>query len=707
MRSTVTPGVPDLLGATTQSAGTNFALFSEHADGVELCLFDAPDAACPSEVIDLPGQTNGVFHGHVGGVSAGQVYGYRVNGPWDPASGHRFDPCKTLLDPYARAVARHPRWGPTVYSYCSESYPDPSALDQTWSRTDSGADSPLGIVIDAAAAIPDTERPRTEWRDTVIYELHVRGFTKLHPDVPAAERGTYAGLASEPVLEYLQGLGVTAVELLPVQHHVNDHWLENKGLTNYWGYQPLAYFAPEPSYSSVPGAGAVDEFREMVRRFHQRGIEVILDVVYNHTGEGGHPGPTLSFRGIDNATYYRLEEEDRRRYVDFTGCGNTFNTYHPAVVRLVLDSLRYWVEVMGVDGFRFDLAVSLGRGRDRYDRFAPLLSAIGQDPVLRAVKLIAEPWDLGSPDGDQLGNFPAGWAEWNRAFRDDSRRFWRGEAGMGPALATRLAGSSDVFGHRQRSPQASVNFVTAHDGFTLMDLVSYNHKRNGANGEGDRDGEHANHSWNCGAEGSSDDPAVLALRGRQRRNLLATVLLSQGVPMLMAGDEFGRTQNGNNNAYCQDNETTWIDWKLAGKDSLVDFVRNLVRLRASDRAFRSTSFFEGITDPTTGLKDVTWLRTDGTEMASSDWQDPDLRCFGMMLPAAGRRSWLILANGSGNAQRFTLPDSQWTVEVDTRSPRFGEGGRVQHGYLVSARCLAVLRTVQHQDGETVKAGGIP
>lgn len=666
-------------------------MFSEHAEAVEVCLFDSAEDALPSAAVELPGRTGGIFHGHVEGVTAGQHYGYRVTGPWNPPHGHRFDPCKVLLDPYARAVARWPSWGPPVYSYLAASYPDPSALNQARSLTDSGACSPLGIVIDSPATSRNANRPRTPWCDSVIYELHVRGFTQLHPQVPPEQRGTYAGLASQPVLDYLVGLGVTAVELLPVQHHVDDHWLEKKGLTNYWGYQPLAYFAPEPSYSSAPGAGAVDEFREMVRRFHQCGIEVILDVVFNHTGEGGHPGPTLSFRGIDNSSYYRLDPRDKRKYVNYTGCGNTLNTYHPAVIRLVLDSLRYWVEEMGVDGFRFDLAVSLGRVRERFDRFAPLLTAIGQDPVLRVVKLIAEPWDLGSPDGDQLGNFPDGWAEWNRAFRTDTRRFWRGDAGLTPWLATRVAGSSDIFGHRCRSPQASVNFVTSHDGFTLSDLVTYIRKRNLENGEGGADGEHENHSWNCGAEGSTDDPAVLALRDRQRRNLMATLLLSQGVPMIVAGDEFGRTQRGNSNAYCQDNETSWIDWTLSEKDPMLAFTRALIRLRVSVPVFRRTSFFDGIADPSTGLKDVVWLRTDGSEMSLSDWSDKSLRWMGMMLASTYQPAWLILFNGSAHEKRFTLPKWDWTVQFDTKSARFGRAEAAGESYRVSGHSLALLR----------------
>ena len=464
--------------------GANFALFSEHSEAVELCLFDSPCQRRPTQVLPLASRTGGVFHARIAGIKAGQIYGYRVRGPWDPAAGHRFDPCKVLLDPYARAIARPPKWGPEVYSYRSDTYPNPAALDQAGSNLDSGDCSPLGIVVDTAPPPSAASRPGTSWRDTLIYELHVRGMTKLHPEVDPGLRGTYAGLASEPVLEHLRSLGVSAVELLPVQHFVDDHRLAKLGLTNYWGYQPLGYFAPEPRYAAATGAAVAQEFRDMVERFHQAGIEVILDVVYNHTAEQGHDGPTLSFRGIDNASYYRLEPGDRRRYVDYTGCGNTLNTQHPAVVRLVMDSLRYWVEAMGVDGFRFDLAAVIGRTERGFDRRAPLLAAISQDPVLRSVKLIAEPWDLNSHDSMQLGNFPSDWAEWNLRFRDETRCFWRGDAHMVPRLASRLAGSSDVFGLRRRSPQSSVNFVASHDGFTLADLVSYTRKLNSANGEG-------------------------------------------------------------------------------------------------------------------------------------------------------------------------------------------------------------------------------
>ncbi len=689
MGRAVSRGTPYPLGASSCPGGANFAVFSEHADAAELCLFDSPSDARPAEVLPLAARTYGIFHGLVAGIEAGQIYGYRMHGPWEPERGHRFDPRKVLLDPYARAIARRPQWGPEVYSYAAACFPDLGTLHQSQSRLDSGSCSPLGIVVDTPAAVGAAGHPGTSWSDTLIYELHVRGFTKLHPDVEPRLRGTYAGLAAEPVLEHLRGLGVSAVELLPVQHHVDDHRLCKQGLANYWGYQPLGYFAPEPRYAAAAGAAAVNEFRDMVRRFHQAGIEVILDVVYNHTGELGHDGPTLSFRGIDNASYYRLDPCDKRRYVDCTGCGNSLNTQHPAVVGLVMDSLRYWVEAMGVDGFRFDLAAALGRTASGFERWAPLLTAIGQDPVLQSVKLIAEPWDAGSADSMQLGNFPPQWAEWNCRFRDDARRFWRGDARTAPSLASRVAGSSDIFGPRRRRPQSGINFVTSHDGFTLADLVAYEHKRNAGNGEGNRDGETSNHSWNCGAEGPTRDGKILAVRERQQRNLLATLLLSQGVPMLLAGDEFGRTQQGNNNAYCQDNPVGWVDWSAAGGSALLDFARRLARIRKAEPAFRRERFFAGLADPQDGLKDVAWLRPDGAEITAADWQEGGMPCFGALLAAAGG-ALLLLFNSSDRGCAFCLPAmASWRVEVDTAGePRPAIDGR---RYDLADRSFALLR----------------
>ena len=653
------------LGATPRQGGVNFALFSKNAARVSLCLFDSGASERPSETIPLQWCTERVHHAFVEGVRPGQVYGYRVEGPWDPVRGHRFDPSKVVLDPYARAIAREARWDPRIYTYEADEYPDPSALHRPPNGLDSAATAPLGIVAEPPAVAWDENRPRIAWSDTLIYELHVRGFTKLHPEVPPQERGTYKGLASDPVLDYLRGLGVTAVELLPVQHFVTEHRLHRLGLRNYWGYQPLGYFAPEPSYSSVPGPGAVDEFQAMVRRFHEAGIEVLLDVAFNHTGELAHDGPTLCFRGIDNVTYYRLDRTDRRKYVNYTGCGNTLRTNHPAVVRLVLDSLRYWVETMGVDGFRFDLAVTLGRTQSDFHRWAPLLAAIRQAPALHGTKLIAEPWDLKHGDGDQLGQFPASWSEWNRCFRDDVRRYWLGHASGIGDFATRLAGSSDIFSPRDRTPRASINFLTAHDGFTLADLVAYSRKRNLANDEGDKDGEDWNHGSNCGVEGPTTDSTVVALRARQRRNLLATLMLSQGVPMLMAGDEFGRTQRGNNNAYCHDNETSWVDWGLAEGSPSVEFVRSLVRIRATEKAFRRERFFDGAPEPRTGRKDISWILPDGSEISPKQWFDRGLACFGAAISGSAGHRYLLLFNPTAEACSFVLPEPGWGVLIDT------------------------------------------
>lgn len=684
-------GRPYPLGSSPCAAGVNFALYSEHATSVTVCLYDSASDEAPAQLIRLEKRTGHVHHGLVHGLRPGQVYGYRVEGPWSPASGHRFDRRKILLDPYARAIARAPSWGPDSYSYEADEYPDPAALDRDPRFSGNAASAPLGIVTATVAAGGGFDRPGTSWSDTLIYEAHVRGLTKLHPDVAPELRGTFAGLASEPVLHHLCRLGVTAIELLPVQHHVDEHRLEKLGLTNYWGYQTLSYFAPEPTYSSVSGAGAVAEFRGMVRRFHESGIEVILDVVYNHTGELGHDGPTLSFRGIDNATYYRLQPCDKRRYMDLTGCGNTLNTGHPAVVQLVLDSLRYWVTQLGVDGFRFDLAASLGRRGGAFDPWSPLFSAIQQDPALHGIKLIAEPWDLAEGDACQLGRFPVEWSEWNCRFRDDVRRFWRGDSGLAPALATRLAGSSDLFDMRGRSPCASVNFVTAHDGFTLADLVSYTEKRNLANGESGRDGHDGNHSWNCGCEGPSSDEAVLALRERQQRNLLATLLLSLGVPMLTAGDEFGRTQSGNNNAYCQDNEVSWVDWSLAEGSPLVDFAAALASVRRSECSFRQGMYYDGEPDPVTGRKDVAWIRPDGAEIHDAGWSDPDLRSLGAVYRGSGAGRIALLLNPGKEPCDFVLPDGAWTLLVDTWTASARPVPHSGRRILVRGRSLALLR----------------
>src|SRR4051812_42434134 len=552
------PGEPSALGATSNAEGVNFALFSECATKVELCLFDSASAATEIQRIELRERTAHVWHAFLPGLEPGQVYGYRVHGPNDPASGYRFNPRKILLDPYAKAIARELRW-------------DDAVLD---SDQDSAACAPLGSVVAADFDWENDRPPRIPWNETIVYELHVKGFTKQHPGVPGGLRGTYAGLATPAAIGHLRRVGVTAVELLPVHYHLDEHFLAQRGRVNYWGYNTIGFFAPEPRYSASGPDGAVNEFKMMVRTMHVAGMEVILDVVYNHTGEGNEHGPTLSLRGIDNAAYYRLAD-DRSRYVDFTGCGNSLNVAHPHTLKLIMDSLRHWVLEMHVDGFRFDLASALARELWEVDRLGAFFDIIHQDPVLSEVKLIAEPWDLGH-NGYQVGNFPVLWTEWNGKYRDCVRRFWRGSGGTVSELASRLAGSSDLYAHNGRRPSASLNFITAHDGFTMRDLVSYNGKHNEANGEDNRDGSNDNDSWNCGAEGPTDDAAIQTLRARQQRNLLATLLLSQGVPMLLAGDEFGQTQHGNNNAYCQDSPLAWLNWDLSDEQrALLEFTREL------------------------------------------------------------------------------------------------------------------------------------
>ena len=654
------------LGVARRASATEFALFSANAERVTLCLFDSPGDRRESASFDLTRGCEGVWRAHLTGIAPGQLYAYRVAGPNHPESGRLFNPDDILLDPYALAVGR------------------PVAMP------DAARQAPLGAVVDPQFDWEDDRPPNTPWRDTVIYELHVRGFSKRRPDVPAPLRGTYAGLAAPASIEYLRKLGVTAVELLPVQHHVDDYRLERLGLTNYWGYQPLAYFAPEPSYAAAAAPqGVVDEFKVMVRALHRAGIEVILDVVYNHTGEGEWDAPPLSFRGIDNASYYRLAA-GRRQYIDHSGCGNSLNANHPAVLRLIMDSLRYWVEEMHVDGFRFDLAVSLGRTPGGFKRWAPFFMAVSQDPVLRRVKLIAEPWDLG-PGGYQLGRFPNGWAEWNSWFRDDVRRFWLGGGAAGK-MGTRLAGSSDLFERSGRSPQAGINLVTAHDGFTLADLVSYNERRNEANGEDGRDGERCNGSWNHGVEGPTDDEGIRALRSRQQRNLLASLFLAQGVPMLLAGDESGRTQQGNNNAYCQDNAISWLDWDLdPPRKALYVFTAELIALRKRFPTLRRTAFFKGTPQPPYAAKDILWLMPNGG-MRQADWRNHDLRCFGARIAGdAQTPALLMLLNPMAEAESFSLPGAaQWELLLDTADDE-ARGSRHSGSYLLSFHSLALFR----------------
>jgi glycogen operon protein len=663
-------------------AGVNVAVFSEHADAVELCLFDEGGAERRIEL----GQRDGpVFHGHVRGVAPGTRYGLRAHGPYDPHRGHRFNPAKLLLDPYARAIDGDLRYDPAIYGYdhaLGDLVPDPR---------DSAPFVPRCVVVDDAFPWGDDRRPRTPMADTVIYEAHVRGLTMLHPDVPPELRGSYAALASEPILAHLTRLGVTAIELLPVHHFVSEPHHAANGTTNYWGYNSIGFHAPHGRYSSSGTRGEqVREFKAMVRALHAVGIEVILDVVYNHTAEADHHGPTLSLRGLDNRSYYRLDGTDGRWYVDFTGCGNTLNARSADALSLVLDSLRYWVTEMHVDGFRFDLAPALARTLHEFDRRSPFFDLVYQDPVLRDVKLIAEPWDVGH-GGYQVGNFPWPWSEWNGRYRDDVRDFWRGAgSGLG-RFASRLTGSSDLFWLGSRRPQASINFVTAHDGFTLADLVSYERKHNEANGEQNRDGEDFNRSFNCGVEGPTEDPDVLELRDRQARNLLVTLVLSSGVPMLLAGDELGNSQRGNNNAYCQDNEISWIDWRLDERaQHLRSFTERLIALRALHPVFRRRTFYRGGENGAHGVPDIGWFTPGGYEMDGSDWASPERDALEVFLTGGALsepdvraasdprghfpldRSFLLLVNAHAAPVDFTLPGSPWARGyaplLDTASP---------------------------------------
>jgi isoamylase len=706
------PGRPYPLGATWDGMGVNFAIFSEHASKVELCLFDSVDAARETERLVLPEHTDQIWHGFLRGVLPGQFYGYRVYGPYDPAEGHRFNPSKVVLDPYAKAVARTIQWGDDMYGY---RIGHPGA-DLSFDDRDNAAHCLLAAVVDPAFTWGDDRRPAVPWHETIIYEAHVKGFTMQHPEVPPALRGTYAGLGSEPVIRHLKHLGVTAVELMPVQHHAYDRHLVERGLTNYWGYNTSAFFAPNIRYAAAPTAdGSVREFKTMVRNLHAAGLEVILDVVYNHTAEGSHLGPTLSLRGIDNLAYYRLAVGDLRHYVDYTGCGNTLNMRHPRVLQLIMDSLRYWVLEMRVDGFRFDLASALARELQAVDRLSAFFDIIHQDPVLSQVKLIAEPWDLGE-GGYQVGNFPVGWAEWNGRYRDAVRAFWKGHGGMASELATRLAGSSDLYGWSGRSPYASINFVTAHDGFTLTDLVSYNDKHNEANGDQNADGENNNLSWNCGVEGPTNDPAVLALREVQKRNLMLTLLLSQGVPMICGGDEMSRTQGGNNNAYCQDNPISWLDWTLdPARQDFLEFVRFLIRLRRAQSVLRRRRFFQGRAIRGINVKDISWFKPSGREMDDAAWSAHFVRTFGVRLSGADMHeqdddgepisgdTLYVAFNAHHERVRFVLPQhapqDRWERIVDTAEREWGRAQRLRdHTVHVAARSVVVFRLVESIPG---------
>lgn len=686
-------------GATWDGQGTNFSLFSAHATKVEVCIFDATGEK-EIERVTLPEYTDQIWHGYLPGIHPGTPYGYRVHGPYDPEAGHRFNPNKLLLDPYAYAHMGELQWNPALFGYQME-----SGDDRTFDERDSAPFMPKCTVVDQNF---DWSGPRDRkavpWDDTIIYEMHVRGFTKRHPAVPPALQGTYEGLATKEVLTYLQSLGVTSIELLPIHTFVNDSYLLEKGLTNYWGYNSIGFFAPDPRYAANRPE-SVRECKEMIARLHDAGLEVILDVVYNHTAEGNELGPTLCFKGIDNASYYRLQPEQPRYYINDTGTGNTLNLSHPRVIQLVADSLRYAVQQMHVDGFRFDLGTILAREPNGFDNQSGFLKVCRQDPVLATVKLIAEPWDCG-PGGYQVGGFPPGWGEWNDKFRDDVRDFWRGELAA-TALADRLCASASVFNHQGRRPWSCVNFITAHDGFTLQDMVSFNEKHNEANGEDNQDGSSNNRSWNCGVEGPTEDAAVNALRDRQMRNLMATLLLSQGTPMVLAGDEFGRTQQGNNNAYCQDNETSWVDWTLLEtRSSLFQFVQQLIAFRHRYPILRRNLFLTGRSVEDSDVRDVTWINANGGPMEEHHWTDPTIHCFGMLLdgraPTTGRRqpgkemTVLVLVNGHHEPVQFTLPTcvgaSEWSLLLDTNLPERPQDQTFKMGtqYLLTDRSLVLL-----------------
>jgi glycogen operon protein len=698
----VWPGRSYPLGATWDGAGVNFAVFSEHATKVELCLFDSADAAKEAHRIELKEQTDQVWHCYLPDALPGQLYGYRVHGPYEPAQGHRFNPNKVVLDPYAKLIGRDVRWDDALFGYRV------GQDDLTFDDRDSAPFAPLAAVIDTAFTWGDDRPPRTPWHKTLIYETHVKGLTRRHPDVPESQRGTYAGLASDAVIKHLKELNATAVELLPVHHHLNDRHLVDNGLTNYWGYSTLSFFAPQATYET-PGntLNPVQEFKAMVRSLHAAGIEVILDVVYNHTAEGNQMGPTLSWRGIDNASYYRLAP-DPRYYMDFTGCGNTFSMQTPKVLQMIMDSLRYWVTEMHVDGFRFDLASTLARELFEVNKLGAFFDIIHQDPTLNRVKLIAEPWDVG-PGGYQVGNFPPGWTEWNGKYRDVVRRFWKGDGGTASEFATRLSGSSDLYEWSGRKPYASINFVTCHDGFTLRDLVSYNGKHNEANREENRDGADNNDSWNCGHEGETDDPNVNALRDRQRRNFVATLVLSQGVPMMLAGDELSHTQGGNNNAYCQDNEISWLDWTLdERKERFLDFVKRATRVWTEQPVLRRRKFFQGRSIRGAGITDVNWFSPTGKEMSDQDW-GAHVRCIGMRLagdqigeaderggPIVGD-TLLVLLNSHHEPIPFTFPatraDHRWERLYDTaEDPAPASAHAAGETYPLRDRSVALFRT---------------
>lgn len=701
------PGKPFPLGATWDGMGVNFAVYSQYAESVELVLFDREDATEPALVIPLPETTGPIHHGYVPNLRPGQLYGYRVHGPYDPARGFRFNPHKVLLDPYAKTLGRKLRWHDSLFGYEIGN----ADADLSMSTVDNAPYAPLGAVVEERFEWGDDRAPRIPWEDTIIYETHVKGISMLHPEVPEGIRGTYLGLVSEPILDHLKKLGVTTIQLLPVHAKVHDRHLVEKGLSNYWGYNTLAYFAPEPEYATQGSLSAVRDFKMMVRALHAAGFEVIIDVVYNHTGEGNHLGPTLSFRGLDNLSYYKAHPEDPRYIMDYTGTGNTLDAGNPYVLQLIMDSLRYWVTEMRVDGFRFDLAASLARELYEVDMLSAFFKMIQQDPIISQVKLIAEPWDVG-PGGYQVGSFPWQWAEWNGRYRDAVRRFWRGESRMKGEFATRIAGSSDLYELSGRRPFASINFITAHDGFTLEDLVSYERKHNEANLEGNRDGHEPNYSTNCGAEGETDDPKILACREALKRAHISTLLLSQGVPMLLGGDELSRTQRGNNNAYCQDNEINWYHWDLdRRKQHFLTFVQQAIAFRKMHPTFRRRLFLVG--QNSSSPRDSLWWHPDGREMKNEDWGDYQVSSFGLLLrgdriPGTDRNgdpmmddTFLLAFNSSIHPIRFKLPGRaagnprRWEVVPEFRQFLSGRHHLANETVTLNPQVLTVFRAVMH------------
>ena len=706
-KSRIKEGSPHPRGATWDGKGTNFAIFSANATKIELCIFDG-NGQRELERVELPEYTDQIWHGYLLEVNPGTPYGYRVHGPYEPDVGHRFNPNKLLLDPYAYAHMGTLQWHPALFGYQVE-----SADDLTFDNRDSAPFMPKCTVVDPNFDwAGERGRKQFHFDDTILYEMHIRGFTKLHPAVPGDLQGTYAGLATKEVVDYIKSLGVTSVELLPIHTFVDDSHLLEKGLTNYWGYNSLGFFAPDPRYAAAK-PDSLREFKEMVARLHEGGLEVILDVVYNHTAEGNERGPTLSLKGIDNASYYRLLPDQKRYYINDTGTGNTLNITHARVIQMVADSLRYWVEQMNVDGFRFDLGTILAREPNGFDNQSGFLKVCSQDPVLGKVKLIAEPWDCG-PGGYQVGGFPPGWAEWNDGFRDTVRNFWRGESSAA-TVSPRLCASPDQFNRQGRRPWASVNFITAHDGFTLNDLVTYNDKHNEQNGEDNTDGTSDNRSWNCGVEGPTEDPKINALRERQMRNMSATLLLSQGTPMLLAGDEFGRTQRGNNNAYCQDNEISWLDWALAARQpSRIRFIQKLTRLRHKYPIFRRNLFFVGKYNEELDVMDVSWINVNGSLMDDAQWGDTGMRCFGMLIDGRSQTTgirqrgkeatMLLILNAHHEPMEFTLPScaggTDWSLLIDTNisDERDEESFAFGHPYAITPRSFLLFRL--KSDGTT-------